>query len=300
MSKYFDIGANLTDPVFTGIYRGNRKHEDDFERIIKRASDVGVSGYLVTGGTFHDSEEALKIAEKLPGGYSTVGVHPTRCNEIEVSGFPDIYFNMLADLAKNERVKAIGECGLDYDRLQFCDKEMQKKYFERQLSLSKESGKPLFLHMRAACEDFLEIILRNQDKIQAGGVVHSFDGTEAERDRILNETEFYIGIKGCSLKTEENLKVVKEIPLERLMIETDCPWCEVKASHAGYKLVKTTFPTKNAPKKWAEGHTVKGRSEPCHIVQIVEIIAALKEIKAAEVADAAWSNSLRLFKLDLE
>ena len=84
------------------------------------------------------------------------------------------------------------------------------------------------------------------------------------------------------------------------MIETDCPWCEVKASHAGHKLVKTTFPTKNAPKKWAEGHTVKGRSEPCHIVQIVEIIAALKEVKKAEVADAAWSNSLSLFKLDLE
>ena len=102
------------------------------------------------------------------------------------------------------------------------------------------------------------------------------------------------------MKTEENLKVVKEIPLERLMIETDCPWCEVKASHAGHKLVKTTFPTKNAPKKWAEGHTVKGRSEPCHIVQIAEIIAALKDVKIAEVADAAWSNSLRLFKLDLE
>ena len=87
----------------------------------------------MTGGTYHDSEEALKIAEKLPGGFSTVGVHPTRCNEIEVSGFPDIYFNMLTDLARNERVKAIGECGLDYDRLQFCDKETQKKYFERQL-----------------------------------------------------------------------------------------------------------------------------------------------------------------------
>ncbi|CBY43835.1 unnamed protein product [Oikopleura dioica] len=154
-SKYFDIGANLTDHVFTGIYRGNRKHEDDFERIIKR--DVGVSGYFVNGGTYHDSEDALKIAEKLPGGFSTVGVHPTRCNEIEVSGFPDIYFNMLDDLSKNDRVKAIGECGLDYDWLQFCDKEMQKKYFERQLCLSKESGNPLFLHMRAACEGSCEI-----------------------------------------------------------------------------------------------------------------------------------------------
>ena len=84
------------------------------------------------------------------------------------------------------------------------------------------------------------------------------------------------------------------------MIETDCPWCEVKASHAGHNLIKTTFPTKNAPKKWADGHTVKGRSEPCHIVQIVEIIAALKEVEPNEVADAAWANSLRLFKLDLE
>ena len=183
------------------------------------------------------------------------------------------------------------------------------KWFERQLELSKTTEKPLFLHLREysgeineetadlkATEDFLNIVSRNKESVVSGGVVHSFTGSLDELNRILNETSFYIGINGCSLKTKENLEVVKEVPLDRIMIETDCPWCEIKATHAGYAMIKTTFPTKKDPKKWAEGHCVKNRSEPCHIVQVAEVIAKVKDVDVDIVADHAFENSKKLFK----
>jgi TatD DNase family protein len=117
---------------------------------------------------------------------------------------------------------------------------------------------------------------RNKSYLTHGGVVHSFSDDAESRDRILAETEFYIGVNGCSLKTEENLKVAAGIPLSRLMLETDCPWCEIKATHAGYKMIQTTFETKKDPKKWEEGFCVKNRSEPCHIVQVAEVMAKIK------------------------
>ena len=176
-----------------------------------------------------------------------------------------------------------------------------------------------------ATDDFLEIIGRNRDLVSAGGVVHSFTGTIEEMNKILNETEFYIGklinivtddssvlltntkvlysllfagINGCSLKTKENLEVVKEIPLEKMMIETDCPWCEIKASHAGYSLIDTKFPTKKDAKKWETGHCIKGRSEPCHIVQVAEVIAKVKGIGVPQVANACFENSAKLFNFE--
>ena len=108
------------------------------------------------------------------------------------------------------------------DRLHFCPKEVQMKWFERQLELSKATEKPLFLHLREysgeineetadlkATDDFLNIVARNKDSVASGGVVHSFTGSLDELNRILNATSFFIGINGCSLKTKENLEVVK-------------------------------------------------------------------------------------------
>ena len=105
---------------------------------------------------------------------------------------------------------------------------------------------------------------------------------------------FYIGINGCSLKTKENLEVVKEIPINKLQIETDAPWCEIKASHASFPLVKTKFDSVKK-EKWAENKLVKGRNEPCCIIQVLEVIAALKETDAEELAEEIYKNTLDLF-----
>jgi len=117
---------------------------------------------------------------------------------------------------------AFGEIGLDYDRLYHASKEIQLKHFEAQLKLAKKLDLPLFLHSRAAHEDVVRLLKENE--VVRKGVVHSFTGT-VEEMRELVALGYEIGINGCSLKTEENCEVVRELDLEHLHLETDGPWC---------------------------------------------------------------------------
>lgn len=132
-------------------------------------------------------------------------MHPTRCGEFEAHPEgPDAYLQALADVIADGRrdgkVVAIGEAGLDYDRLHFCGGGMQRRWFEAQFALAAAHRLPMFLHLRAAAADFLDIINRHTDDMAAGGVVHSFDGTEAELARLLQLPALRVGVNGCSLK----------------------------------------------------------------------------------------------------
>nr|XP_009609618.1 putative deoxyribonuclease TATDN1 [Nicotiana tomentosiformis] len=120
---------------------------------------------------------------------------------------------------------------------------------------------PMFLHMRAAAQDFRDILERNKDRFVAG-VAHSFTGSAEDRDKLLSFSNVFIGVNGCSLKTAENLEVVKGIPVERMMIETDSPYCDIKNSHAGIHFVKSSWPSKKKERHDQEC-LVKGRNEPC-------------------------------------
>lgn len=342
--KFCDIGANLVSAspsTFDGFYFGSQvqSHPEDSEDVLERAKRVGVREILVTAGTLEEAKAAASKCrmwnEKsfrkssnsinndregadddeddsegvFPKMYSTVGVHPTRCDEFEekYDGSPERYLEALKTVVRENAdvVKAIGECGLDYDRLHFCEKETQKKYFQFQFELAKEFDLPLFLHSRNSREDFYEILKRNVKHLRKGAVVHSFTGTREEFEELLAlDDKIYIGVNGCSLKTEENVNVVQSIPLNRMLLETDAPWCAVKKTHFGNTFleggensnrIQTLFGTPVKPKKWQKGSMIKDRSEPCQIATVCEIVAGCKETSYEDVAEACYRNSRDLF-----
>ncbi|KAJ1914417.1 hypothetical protein H4219_004797 [Mycoemilia scoparia] len=309
-----DIGANLADGVFFGNYRGKQAHPDDFEQILQRSKDAGIVAMMVTGTNLKESQEAIELCRKHDGLYSTVGCHPTRSKEFHnypsEKGGPSKYFDELLKLIQNNRDKvvAVGECGLDYDRLHFSDKETQRIYFEKQFKLAELSGLPMFLHDRNTGTEFYDMVRANRSKFSTG-VVHSFTGT-AEEMKSLVDLDLYIGVNGCSLKTDENLKVVSAIPLERLMIETDCPYCEIRPSHAGYKLLSNEadnsggdgwkIPGLKKKEKWEPTSMVKSRNEPCMIRQVIQVLAKLYGKSEIEVANAAFENTRKVFFSDRE
>jgi TatD DNase family protein len=240
-------------------------------------------------------------------------------------------------------VVAFGEFGLDYDRLFWCSRAVQLHSFHAQLALvagmPPGAQLPLFLHSRAAHVDFVALMKEafgeRLERLERGGVVHSFTGTMDEM-RELAALGLYVGVNGCSLKTDENCAVVREIPLDRLMLETDGPWCEVRSSHAGWKYLLPAAaadaeeqhpPTpaeaaappnarrsrkKNNPppaprpeerfksvkkEKWEPGAMVRGRNEPCMVERVAAIVAAIKGVSVEEVCEAAWANTVRVFGL---
>ncbi|KAK8953614.1 hypothetical protein KSP40_PGU015366 [Platanthera guangdongensis] len=296
--RMIDIAVNLTDGMFQGIYNRKKCHAGDVQTVLSRAWGAGVDRIIVTGGSLEESRAALAIADTDGRLFCTVGVHPTRCKDFEKSGDPDKYFQELVLLAKEGAAKgkvvAVGECGLDYDRLHFCPSEIQKKYFAKQFELAETVKLPMFLHMRAASDDFCNILAENRSRF-THGVVHSFTGSAEDCDKLLSFDNLFIGINGCSLKTSENLNVVRDIPSERMMIETDSPYCEVKSTHAGFHFLKSIWPSKKK-EKYDPDFTVKGRNEPCLIRQVLEVVAGCKGINNIDqLARTLHHNSCRIF-----
>jgi len=186
---------------------------------------------------------------------------------------------------------AIGECGLDYDRFHYSSKEQQLAVFPHHFRLASKYKLPLYLHNRNTGNDFYDLVRQHRQSFSTG-VVHSFTGTLDELKQIL-ELGLYVGINGCSMKTADNLEVLKHIPLDRIMLETDAPYCDIRNSHSSAALVKTKFPVK-AKEKHVPECMVKGRNEPCNIIQVLEVASTLLKVSPGELAEAAFQNSLKV------
>lgn len=235
--------------------------------------------------------------------YSTVGCHPTRCSEFEAyKDGPQAYHDELLKVATSSKtVVAIGECGLDYDRLHFCDKETQKKYFAVQFNLAEKTQLPMFLHNRNTGTDFYDLVKANRHKFKHG-VVHSFTGS-LEEMKMLIDLDLYIGVNGCSMKTAENLEVVKAIPQDRLMIETDAPWCDIRPTHASFAHLKNVSseemkayaPPSKKKEKFEMGCMVKSRNEPCTIGLVLHAVASIRNIDPVELSEIIWNNTCTVF-----
>jgi TatD DNase family protein len=205
-----DIGVNLTSKQF----------REDLPQVIERALAENVRYFVVTGLTAPLSQAALELARSRPQHLcSTAGVHPHNARTFDRHTQGE-----LRALARQPEVVAIGECGLDYDR-DFSPRPQQRQAFEAQLELAIELQKPVFLHQRRAHQDFTRILAAARPKL-VGGVVHCFTGDGHELDTYL-ELGLHIGITGfiCDEHRGTHLQeLVRRIPPDRLMVETDAPF----------------------------------------------------------------------------
>ena len=205
-----DIGANLTHESFG----------HDLEGVLARARVNGIVQLVVTGASAQGSRAALDLARTQPGFlFATAGVHPHHASDFDADTE-----QLLRDLHSHAEVVAVGETGLDYHR-NFSPREAQLFAFERQLALAVDSGKPLFLHQRDAHGDFLRLMDDVRGRI-GPAVVHCFTGQKTELFDYLDR-DFYIGITGwiCDERRGTHLReLVKSIPAERLLLETDAPY----------------------------------------------------------------------------
>lgn len=205
--KYYDIGLNLFCRQFK-----------DPEKIINDAEREGVR-CILTGS---DTEENILVADFVSshGLWGTAGIHPHNADNATENDYAVIEKN----ISENERIVAVGECGLDYDRM-FSTKENQIACLKRHIDISQKYQKPMFLHERAAAEDFADIFAGYPD-ICARSVVHCFTGSRDILARYI-DMGFYIGITGwiCDDRRADELRDAVEIlPLDRVLLETDAPY----------------------------------------------------------------------------
>jgi len=255
-----DIGVNLT----------NSRFDKDRAQLIARAKDVGVKGMLVTGTNLHESQQALLLCQQYPNYLAcTAGVHPHDADNVA-----DDYLQQLNVLAKSEHVKAIGECGLDFNR-NFSTPTNQLRVFSQQVKLANELKLPLFLHQRDAFDPWLEILKPYIDKIP-GMVTHCFTGDLAQLKQCL-DLGMYIGITGwvCDERRGKELyDIVKYIPLDRLLIETDAP----------YLTPRTIRPK---PKS--------SRNEPSYLTYVVDTLVEAMGHPFEDIIRQSYLNSQTVF-----
>jgi TatD DNase family protein len=253
-----DIGANLTHSSF----------REDLDAVLGRARAAGVRAILVTGTSVEESRRAAALAE-AHGLHATAGVHPHHARECDARTLP-----ALREIAAHPRVVAIGECGLDFNR-NYSPHPDQEKWFVAQLELAAELGKPVFLHARDAHPRFAEILRHHR---VGKAVAHCFTGEAAEL-RAYVELGLHVGITGwiCDERRGKHLvDLVREIPADRLLLETDSPYLTPRDLH---------------PQPKAR------RNEPAFLPHIARAVARARGETVEALAEATTRNARALFGL---
>jgi TatD DNase family protein len=259
---WIDIGVNLTNSRFAA----------DREAVISRAQAAGVAAMIVTGTTLDASLEAEELTKAHDGYlYSTAGVHPH-----DARTMTDSTITELGTLSGIASVRAIGECGLDYNR-DYSPRDSQASCFEAQLALAVEKQLPVFMHQRDAHDDFMAILRPYRDGI-VDGVVHCFTGEKHELHDYL-DLDLHIGLTGWICDERRGLelrKLAEEIPSNRLMLETDAP----------YLVPRDLRPR---PKG--------GRNEPCFLPHIAQAVAHCRSEHEPELSMKVLETTRRFFRL---
>lgn len=240
--------------------------DEDVLEVLQRAKDAGVENQVVVGFDTETITRAMKLVETYDYLYAAVGWHP-----VDAIDLTDNELARIEELASHEKVVAIGEIGLDY-HWDKSPKDIQQEVFRKQIRLAKKVNLPIIIHNREATQDIVRI-LKEEEASEVGGIMHCFSGS-VETARECMNMNFLISLGGpVTFKNAVTPKeVAKEIPLDKLLVETDCPYL--------------------AP------HPFRGkRNEPSYVKLVAEAIADLRGIPFEEVATRTTENAKRLFKL---
>ena len=258
--------ANLID---SHAHLEMRQFRGDLELVLEKAHAAGVVHIVTVGSTLPESRRALKLAEKYKEVSAVVGVHPHDASQVD-----EAVMEELGKLARRKKVVGVGETGLDFFRDR-SPRDLQEESFRLHLALARETGQPVVIHVRDAYPRALEI-LEEEGLPQQGGVVHCFSGSARDAEDFLDRG-LYLSFTGTV--TYEGRKnrvwaeeILRLVPLERLMVETDCPYLTP--------------------------HPLRGqRNEPAHVRLVAEKIAAIKGLSPDDVARVTTRNAVRFFRL---
>jgi len=255
--------------IDTHVHLDDERYKDDLEEVISKAREAGVEKFIIPGADANNLKRAVEICEKNENVYFAVGIHP-----YDIDSFNENYFNTYME---HEKCIAVGECGLDYFRLEGSDAEKEKekqdqaKIFIAQIELAKKYKKPLIVHIRDASRDSKKILL-DYKADEVGGVLHCFNADEELLS--LADNGFYFGIGGVlTFKNAKKLiNVLPKIPKEKLLIETDGPYL-APTPHRGQ------------------------RNEPLYTTIIAQKISDILDISLQNTKEITTSNALRLFDI---
>ena len=255
--KLFDSHCHLDDSTYAR----------DLDKVIKRARGAGVPRLMTVGVNGKTSARAVELAESRPEIYASVGVHPHDAGNCRESVTED-----LLKLAENPKVRAWGEIGLDFNRM-YSPREDQEKWFHKQIETAGRLDLPMIFHERDSNGRFFEI-LKSHGKEISKGIVHCFSGTSQELEQYLN-FGLFIGLTGIVTMKERGRalrKMIPDIPVDRLVVETDAPYL-------------TPTPQRNKFR----------RNEPAFVRDVLLKVADVRKEDPHMLAEQIWNNTCRLF-----
>ena len=263
-------------------------YKNDADEVIRRSLNNNI-WMINVGSQYSTSKKAVEIAEEYPEGvYAAVGIHPIHLSrgifktkidteEIEFETREEEFdYKKYKELAGSKKVVAIGEIGFDYwyrpkTKVKLAEfKNYQKEVFLKQLELAKELNLPVILHCRVAHNDLIETLTPQIKNYKLRGVLHCFTGTLEDAKKYI-EMGFYIGFNGLIFKLNQWDEIIKKIPIEKILVETDCPYLTPKP--------------------------MVGRNEPLYVKYTAERITELKNLNYDEVSKITTQNAKELFKI---
>lgn len=246
----------------------DEQFDEDREQLISEFLEKDIDKVMNVGADMQSSRNSVELAGKYPHFYAAVGVHPSEVGDLTEDDMQALKQMTL----KNPKVKAIGEIGLDYHFDDDPPRDVQKKWFIRQLELAQELGMPIIIHSRDAASDTMEI-LKDMDGGRNGGVIHCYSYS-VEQAREYIKMGFHIGVGGVvTFKNSRKLQeVVEDIPLEKIVLETDSPYM-------------APVPFRGT------------RNSALNIPYIAEKIAEIKGVPVEKVYETTYANAMEMYKM---